>query len=154
MRIFKEVIFTFILKKKKDIMFFLMLSILTVKLNICSCYKMADTGGTEHSQDPDEVPEEDLDDELQTLLHFSKHGDGRRAQPWEQWTFREKANYLMDRIFLGFLILFLIVLLFECTYKMWYVSNVKKMAQFVSDSVIFLFDWLFTQERQEEIAEL
>lgn len=134
-------------------MFLLTLLNLIVKLTICSCYKMADAGGTERSQDP-EVPEEDLDDELQTLLHFSKHGDGRRAQPWEQWTFREKANYLMDRIFLGVLILFLIVLLCECTYKMWYVSNMKKMAQFVSDSVIFLFDWLFTQERQEELAEL
>lgn len=114
---------------------------------------MTNADEAEGSQDL-EAPEEDLDDELQTLLHFSKHGDSRRAQPWQQWTFREKANYLMDRIFLGFLILFLIVLLCECGYKMWYVSNMKKMVQYVSDSVIFMFDWLFAQERQEELFEL
>lgn len=114
---------------------------------------MASTDETEDSQDP-EAPEEDLDDEEQVLLHLSKHGDSRRAQPWEHWTFREKANYCIDRIFLVFLVLFVMVLLIECGYKMWYVSNVKKIAEFVSDCVIFLINWLFTQERQEELVEL
>lgn len=114
---------------------------------------MANTDETNGSQDP-EAPEEDLDDEQQALLHFSKYGESRRAQPYEQWTFREKANYYMDRIFLVFLIIFVMILLIECLYKIWYVSNGKKIAEFLSDSVVFLIDWLFTQERQEELVEL
>ncbi|MED6294302.1 hypothetical protein CHARACLAT_019777 [Characodon lateralis] len=114
---------------------------------------MANTDELEDSQDP-EAPEEDLDDEQQALLHLSKHGDSRRARPWEQWTFREKANFCMDRIFLGFLIIFVIILLSEFGCKMWYMSNLKKIAEFVSDCVIFLINWLFTQERQEELVEL
>lgn len=114
---------------------------------------MAETDGADESQDL-EAPEEDLDDEHQALLHLSKHGEARRLLPWEQWTFKEKANYCMDRIFLGILVLFLIVLLAECLYKMWYVSNVNKVPEFVLDSVLSLFNWLFTQERHEELAEL
>lgn len=113
---------------------------------------MADTDQAEGGQDL-EAPEEELDDE-QALLHFSKYCEARRALPWEQWTFREKANYYMDRIFLGVLIVFLLMLLGEFGYKMWYVMNVKKIAEFVSDSIVFLFDWLFTHERNEELAEL
>lgn len=114
---------------------------------------MAETDSAEESQDL-EAPEENLDSEHQALLHLSKYGEARRLLPWEQWSFREKANYCMDRIFFGFLVLFLVVLLGECLYKMWYVSNVNKVPEFAFDSLVSLFNWLFTQERQEELAEL
>lgn len=114
---------------------------------------MADTHRAEGSQNV-EAPEEEPFDEQETLLYFSKYGESRSALPWEQWTFREKANYYIDRIFLGILIIFLLMLLGEFGYKMWYVTNVKKIVEFVSESVVFLFNWLFTQERQEELFEL
>lgn len=113
---------------------------------------MADTDAPEGGQDP-EAPVEELD-EQEALLHFGKYHEARRAQPWQQWTFREKANFYVDRIFLGFLVIFLIMLLGESGYKIWYVTNVKKILEFVVESVVFLFDWLFTQERQEELFEL
>lgn len=114
---------------------------------------MADTDRAEGGQDP-EAPEEELDDEQEVLLHFGKYSDAQHARPWEQWSFREKANFYMDRIFLGFLVLFLLMMIGECGYKMWYVTNVKKIAAFVSESVVFLFNWLYTQDRQEELFEL
>lgn len=114
---------------------------------------MADTDEAEGGQDL-EAPEEELIYEEESLLHFGKYSEARHALPWEQWSFREKANFFMDRIFLGFLFIFFIMLLGEFGYKMWYVTNVKTIAAFVSDSVVFLFDWLFTQERQEELFEL
>ncbi len=114
---------------------------------------MADTDGAEGVQNV-EAPEEEQHDEQEALIHFSKYGEARRALPWEQWTFREKANYYIDRIFLGILIIFFLMLLGEFGYKMWYVTNMKKIAEFVSESVVLLFNWLFTQERQEELVEL
>lgn len=114
---------------------------------------MADADGADGGQDL-EAPEEGLDDEHQMLLHFAKYSEARRALPWEQWTFKEKANFYMDRIFLGVLVIFLLMLLGECGYKIWYVTNVKKIAEFVSDSVAFLFNWLLTQQKQEELFEL
>lgn len=113
---------------------------------------MADTDGTEGAQDM-EAPEEEMDDEA-ALLHFSTYSETRHALPWQQWSTREKANYYMDRIFVGLLVVFLLVVLGEFGYKIWYVTNVKKIAEFVSDLVVFVADWLFTQERQEEQAEL
>lgn len=112
-----------------------------------------DADGSTDGQDV-ESPEGELDDEYATLVYFSKYGEARRMLPWAEWTFREKANYCMDRIFLLFLVIFLIVLLGESGYKMWYVSNVKKITESMLDSVVFLFNWLFTQERHEELAEL
>ncbi|KAL7408109.1 hypothetical protein ABVT39_018426 [Epinephelus coioides] len=114
---------------------------------------MADTDTPEGVQDL-ESPEEELDEEQTALLHFGKYVEARRALPWDQWTFREKANYYMDRIFLGVLIIFLLMLVGECAYKVWYVTNVNKIAQLVSDSVVSLYDWLFTQQKQEELLEL
>lgn len=114
---------------------------------------MADTDEAEGGQDL-EAPEEELDDEEEILLQFGKYCEARRALPWEQWTFREKVQFYMDRIFLGFLVIFLLILLGECGYKMWYVTNLKKIAAFVSDSAAFLFNWLSTQEKQEELFEL
>ncbi len=114
---------------------------------------MAETDGAEVVQDP-ESPEEELDSEHEALIHLSKIIEARRALPWEQWTFKEKAIYYMDRIFLGFLAIALLMLLGEFGFKMWYVTNIKKIAEFVSDSLVFLFNWLFTQEKQEELIEL
>lgn len=114
---------------------------------------MAETDEAEVAQDP-EVAEEELDSEQQALLHLGKIIEARRALPWEQWTFREKASFYMDRIFIGFLVISVLLLLGEFAYKMWYVTNVKKIAMFVSDSLIYLFNWLTTQEKQEELFEL
>lgn len=114
---------------------------------------MAEAEGAEGGLDL-EAPEEELDEEQDALLHFSKHSEARQALSWEQWTFREKVNYYIDRMFLGLLLIFFLVLLGEFSYKIWYVTNVKKIAEFVLDSVVFLLDWLFTQERQEELIEL
>lgn len=112
---------------------------------------MADTDEAEGNQNL-EAPEDEIQDEA--LLHISKYCEARRALPWEQWTYKEKAMYFMDHIFIGILVIFILVMLGECSYKMWYVTNVKKIAVFVSDSVAFVSSWLFTQEGQEELLEL
>ncbi|TNN76432.1 hypothetical protein EYF80_013297 [Liparis tanakae] len=114
---------------------------------------MADPDETEGAQDL-EAPDTELDGEDAALKHFGKFFEDQHALPWEQWTFRRKANFYMDRVFLGFLVICLILLMGECTYKMWYVTNFKKIAEFVSDLVVFLVDWLFKQDRQEELFEL
>lgn len=111
---------------------------------------MADTDRIEGDQDL-EAPEEDLD---AAFVHFGKYSEARLARPWEQWSFKEKANFCMDRIFLGVLVIFLFMLLAEFGYKMSFVIDMRKVAAFMSDSVDSLFDWLFTQERQEELLEL
>ncbi|KAL3058251.1 hypothetical protein OYC64_010428 [Pagothenia borchgrevinki] len=113
---------------------------------------MADADAADGDQDP-EAPVEELDGE-EALLHFGKYSEAQRSIPWEQKTFRQKANFHMDRIFLGFLVIFFLVFLGEFVYKMWYVTNVKVIAEFVSDCLVFLFNWLFTQTRQEELFEL
>lgn len=110
---------------------------------------MAETHRAEEEQDL-EAPEEELD----ALLYFSKYRETQFEKPWQQWTFRDKANYYMDRMFLGFLATFVVILIGECGYKIWYVTNVNKIVEFVSNTVVFLFDGLFPQERQEEVGEL
>lgn len=114
---------------------------------------MADTERSEGGQDL-EAPEEELDDEQKALLHFGKYCEARRVLPWEQWTFREKANFYIDRIFITFLVIVVLALLGECVYKMWYLSNVNKIVVSAANSVINLLNWLSTQERQEELFEL
>lgn len=114
---------------------------------------MAEEHREEESEDP-ESPEEETYDESELLLHFGKYAEARRALPWNQWTFREKASFFLDRIFLGFLAIFVLIFLGEFVYKMWYVTNMKKVAAFFTDSVIYVFNWLSTQERQEELLEL
>lgn len=114
---------------------------------------MSDTERSEGGQDFED-PEEELDDEQKALLHFGKYCETRRALPWEQWTFREKAHYYIDRIFLTFLVIFVLGVLGECVYKMCYLTNVNKIVGSAADSVISLFNWLSIQERQEELLEL
>lgn len=113
---------------------------------------MAETDRSDDGQDL-EAPEEDLD-EQQALFHFGKYCEARRALPWEQWTFKEKANFYIDRIFLAFLVIFVFVLLGESVYKVWYLTKVNKIVETVTDAVSLLFNWLSTQERQEELYEL
>ncbi|XP_077386331.1 uncharacterized protein LOC144024114 [Festucalex cinctus] len=114
---------------------------------------MANTHGAEGGREV-EAPESDVDEAEAALLHFGKYNEARRARPWEQWSSREKANYYIDRFFFGFLVVFLLVLLAECAYKMWYVTNVRKIVEFASDAVAFLIDRLLAQEGGEELAEL
>lgn len=111
---------------------------------------MDDTDRTDESQDP-EAPDEDPDE---ALVHIGKYSEARRSLPWEQWTFKEKANFCMDRIFLGFLFIFVLMLMGECGFKIWYVTKVNKIGELLTDLVENLFEWLFTQERQEELFEL
>lgn len=111
---------------------------------------MADTDEAESSQDL-EAPEEELDE---AMIQLGTYAEARRALPMDQWTFKEKANFYLDRLFLGFLFIVFLILIGECVYKVWYVTNLRKIAEFVSDSVVFLFDWLSTQERKEELLEL
>ena len=84
----------------------------------------------------------------------------------------EKVNFYLDRMFLGFLGIFLIVFLCDCIYKVWWATNVKAIAAFVSgvtallfelllaipafvsDATEMLFGWLFAQGGQEERKEL
>lgn len=114
---------------------------------------MAEEDREEESQDP-ESPEEELSDETDILLHFGKYAEARRALPWTQWTFREKMTFFLDRIFFVFFGIFALIFVGEFVYKMWYVTNTKKIAAFVTDSVIYLFNWLSTQEKHEELLEL
>lgn len=114
---------------------------------------MAEADGAEDNQQV-EAPEEEIDDNDAIWRHLGQYIEARRALPWEQWTFREKASYFMDRMFLGFIILFILVLFGVISYKMWYVSNMKKITAFLSGSVVWLFGWLFPEEGQEELRGL
>ncbi|CAJ1050255.1 hypothetical protein LDENG_00176020 [Xyrichtys novacula] len=114
---------------------------------------MVETNQAEGDQDQ-QPSEEELDEGEKAMLLISKYAEARRALPWDQWTLREKVSYYMDRLFLLFIVLFLLVIVGECSYKIWYVTNMKKITEFVSDLVLSLFGWLFTADRQEELAEL
>lgn len=114
---------------------------------------MADAERSEGDQDL-EAPDEELDDEQKALLHFGKYCEARRALPWEQWTFKEKANFFIDRIFVCCLVIFVLALLGECVYKMWYLTNVNKIVGSAAESIMTILNWLSTQERQEELFDL
>lgn len=115
--------------------------------------QMAEEDREEESHDL-ESPEEELSDETDALIHLGKYAEARRALPWNQWTLREKITFYLDRIFFVFLAIFVLLFIGEFVYKMWYVTNMKKIAEFVTDSVIYLFNWLSTQEKHEELLEL
>lgn len=100
-----------------------------------------------------ETPE-DMENEEAAMMHIGRYVESRRALPYEQWTFREKANYYMDRVFLGFLAVFLLVLFAEVCYKIWYVTNLTKIAAFLTDAGGLMFGWLFAQEEKEERFDL
>ncbi|KAM8867045.1 uncharacterized protein ACB058_005187 isoform 1-T2 [Synchiropus picturatus] len=111
---------------------------------------MADTDPPQQT-----TPEEEEDIyEDEALQIFSKYAEARRALPWDQWTLREKISYYLDRLFLAFLVIFFIVFFCEIVYKLWHIANVNKIG-FVKDSIIgYVFNWLFTQDRQEQLADL
>ncbi|CAL8401095.1 unnamed protein product [Arctogadus glacialis] len=109
-------------------------------------------GDSDQAVEADE--EAELDSDEAALLYFSRQGDSRRALPWDQWSFREKANFLMDRIFLGFLAVFLLLLFAEVCYKVWYLTDVRKIAAFLTDASGGLVDWLFAKVEDEERVEL
>ena len=117
---------------------------------------MSDGDGDEVNQEVEapELEDEEMGAEEAALLHFGRYCESRRLLPWEQWSYREKVNYCLDRIFLVFLVAFLFVLLAEVCYKMWYVTNIMKIAAFLKDSSTWLFGWLFAQEEKEELFEL
>ncbi|KAJ8399580.1 hypothetical protein AAFF_G00409910 [Aldrovandia affinis] len=96
-----------------------------------------------------EMEAQELTDD-DALLHFSRYSEARAAIPWEQRTFREKVVYHIDRIFLAFLLLFLLVLLGETIYKIWYMTNFQKLQKFVVDTLSLLLK----QEKEEELIEL
>ncbi|KAJ3601961.1 hypothetical protein NHX12_029722 [Muraenolepis orangiensis] len=87
-----------------------------------------------------EVEDVALGSEEAALFHIGRYVESRRALPWEQWSSREKANYCLDRFFLGFLAVFLLVLFAEVCYKTWYVTNLR-----------VIVTWLFGQEEKEEL---
>lgn len=88
--------------------------------------------------------------EEEVLLHFGRYTEARAALPWEQRTFKEKVMHHLDRIFLVFLAIFFLFVLLEVSYKIWYVTNWRKILEFIVDSV----SYLFLQEKDEELLEL
>ena len=115
---------------------------------------MSDGDSDQANREVEADEEAVLDSEEAALLHLTRHGELRRALPWEQWSFREKANFYMDRIFLGFLAVFLLVLIAEVCYKMWYVTDVQKISVFLTEASSGLLGWLFAQEEDEQQFEL
>uniref|UniRef100_A0A8B9LWP6 Uncharacterized protein n=1 Tax=Astyanax mexicanus TaxID=7994 RepID=A0A8B9LWP6_ASTMX len=93
---------------------------------------------------------QEFQSEEEALLHFGRYSESRAALPWEQRTFKEKVMHHLDRMFLVFLAVFFVILISEGIYKFWYVTNWKKIMDFVLDSVSFLF----TQEKEEKLFEL
>lgn len=96
-----------------------------------------------------EVQEELAGEEEDVLLRFSRYSEARATLPWSQRTFKEKLAHHADRIFLFFLALFLLVFAGEAAYKMWYVTNWKKVYKFVLDLVSYLIS-----EEEKELNEL
>lgn len=94
--------------------------------------------------------EGEFEDEEAILLHFQRYSEARQALPWSERTLREKVSYYLDRIFLVFLCVLVLVFLAEAVYKMWYVTNLKAIYKSVSDIVTYLL----TQEEEEELIEL
>ncbi|KAK9973680.1 hypothetical protein ABG768_024396 [Culter alburnus] len=97
-----------------------------------------------------EVETQEINSEDDALLLFGQYSEARAAVPWEQRTFKERVLHHIDRIFLSLLALFVLVLLGEFLYKIWYVTYWRKILEFILETVSFLF----TQEKDEELIEL
>lgn len=108
---------------------------------------MAEGDGAVEQQ---EMETQEINSDEEALLHFGKYSEARAAVPWEQRTFKDKVLYHVDRIFLGFLALFLLVLIGDFLYKIWYVTSGRKTLEFILEIV----SYLFTQEKDEELIEL
>lgn len=108
---------------------------------------MADRHETDEER---EMEAQEVISEEEALLHFGRYSEARAGLPWEQRTFKEKLMHHLDRIFLAFLAIFFLFVLLEAAYKIWYVTNWKKILEFILDSV----SYLFMQENEEELLEL
>lgn len=100
--------------------------------------------GEEREMEAQEISEEEA------LLHFGSYTETRAGLPWEQRTFKEKLMHHVDRIFLAFLAIFFLVVILEVAFKIWHVTNWKKILEFTLDSL----SYLFMQENEEELLEL
>lgn len=96
------------------------------------------------------VEEQEINSDEEALFHFGQYSEARAAVPWEQRTFKEKVLHHIDRIFLIFLALFLMVHFGDFLYKIWYVTSWRKVLEFILEIV----SYLFTQEKDEELIEL
>ncbi|KAI4902987.1 hypothetical protein NFI96_012024, partial [Prochilodus magdalenae] len=81
---------------------------------------MADADGTGEEREMEEVQE--FNSEEEALLYFGRYSEARAALPWEQRSLKEKVMHHLDRIFLVFLAIFLMVVLLEAAYKFWYIT--------------------------------
>ncbi|KAL7832988.1 hypothetical protein SRHO_G00300060 [Serrasalmus rhombeus] len=104
---------------------------------------MAGADGAGEEREMEEAQE--FNSEEEALLHFGQYSEARAALPWEQRTLKEKVMHHLDRMFLVFLAIFLVVVLSEAVYKFWYITSLKKIMEFVLDSV----SYLFTQDKEE-----
>ncbi|KAI5628474.1 hypothetical protein C0J50_2964 [Silurus asotus] len=97
-----------------------------------------------------EMEAQEVMSEEEALLHFGRYSEARAGLPWEQRTFKEKLMHHLDRTFLVFLAIFTLFVLSEAAYKIWYVTNWRKILLIILDSV----SYLFLQENEEELLEL
>lgn len=110
--------------------------------------EMAGPDGDGEERVMEEAQEFNSEEEL--LRYFEKYSEARSALPWEQRSFKEKVMHHLDRIFLVFLAIFVVVVLLEVAYKFWYIVSWRKIMEFVLDSV----SYLFTQVEEEASYEL
>ncbi|KAK7145186.1 hypothetical protein R3I94_011325 [Phoxinus phoxinus] len=108
---------------------------------------MAESDGAVEEQ---EMETQEVNSDEEALLHFGNYSEARAAVPWEQRTFKEKVLHNIDRIFLIFLAVFLMVHFGDFLYKIWSVISWKKVLEFILNTV----SYLFTQEKDEELIEL
>ncbi|KAM8953757.1 small integral membrane protein 40 [Pelodytes ibericus] len=84
------------------------------------------------------------DDSFAVLARVTTPPD---STPWEQRSTLMKIVYFADRIFLGFLAIFLLVLIGEVTYILYNIVPWPAISR-------GLRDWLLTQEDKEEELDL
>lgn len=101
--------------------------------------------GEEHEPEVQELMSEE-----EVLLHFGRYSEARANLPWEQRTFKENLMHYLDRIFLAFLAIFLLFVILDTAFKIWYVTNWGKIWQLLRDSL----SYFFMQEDDEELLEL
>lgn len=101
--------------------------------------------GEEHELEPQELMSEE-----EILLHFGRYAEGRAALSWKQRTFKENLMHYLDRIFLAFLVIFILFVILDIAFKIWYVTHWGKIWQLLRDTV----SYFFMQEDDEELFEL
>ncbi|KAG5274925.1 hypothetical protein AALO_G00141660 [Alosa alosa] len=69
----------------------------------------------------DEVRAEEgveFENEEAILMHFQRYTESRAALPWSERTRHEKVTYYLDRIFLVFICIVVMIFMAEAIYKM------------------------------------